>query len=118
MALCWYSYSLFMSKSSAILNAQLIFDSHVAWTCFGSSSIFASSVSGTRKSHRGPNLGNTVAATTLLCCFWPKIRAQATMCEQGRYHGAKVSSCSSTNQGVSDGLFRAHCTKLADNIPY
>ena len=50
---------------------------------------WASSVSGTRKSHRGPDLGNTVAAESLVCCFWSKIRTQATMCEQGRYHGAK-----------------------------
>ena len=47
---------------------------------FGSSSLFASSVSGTRKNHREPDLGNTVAAATLLCCFWPKFRAQATVC--------------------------------------
>ena len=42
-----------MPTISVILNIQLIFDSYFAWTCFGSSSIFASSVSGTRKSHRG-----------------------------------------------------------------
>ena len=29
-----------METSSAILNAQLIFDSYFAWTCFGTSSIF------------------------------------------------------------------------------
>ena len=32
-----------MLTSSAILNAQLIFDSYFAWTCFDSSSIFACS---------------------------------------------------------------------------
>jgi len=68
-----------------------------------------SSVSGTRKSHRGPGLGNTVAAASLVCCFWPKIRAQATMCEQGRYHGAKANFCSSINPSVSGGLLRANC---------
>lgn len=34
--------------------------------------------------------GIRLAAAPLLCCFWPNIRAQATMCEQGRYHGAKA----------------------------
>ena len=81
-----------------VLNVQLIFDSYFALTCFGSSSIFASSVSGTRKSHRGPDLGNTV-----------KIRAQATMCKQGHYHGAKANFCSSTNPGVFGELLRANC---------
>ena len=75
MALCWYSYPSLMPTGSPILNVQLIFDSFLTWTCFGSSSICASSVSGTRKSHKGPDLGNTVDATTVMCCFWPKIRA-------------------------------------------
>ena len=66
--------------------------------------LWASSVLGPRKSHRGPDLANTVAAASLVCCFWPKICAQATMCEQGRYHGAKANFCSSTNPGVSGGL--------------
>ena len=61
-----------MPTSSAILNVQLIFDSYFAWTCFGSSSFFAPSVSGIRKNHRGPGLGNIVAAATLLCCFGQK----------------------------------------------
>ena len=100
LALCWYSYPSLIPTCSAILNVQLIFDSYFGWTCFGSSSIFFSSVSGTRKSHRGPDLGNTVAMATLLCCFWPKIRAQTMMCEQKRYRGAKANCCS-TNQGVS-----------------
>ena len=56
-----------MRTSSAILNA----DSYFARTYFDSSSIFASSVSGTRKSHGGPDLGNTVASAIILCCFWP-----------------------------------------------
>ena len=73
VAICWYSYLSLMSTSSAILNVQFIFDSYFAWTCFGLSSIFTPSVSGTRKNHRGPDLGDTVAETTLLCCFWPKI---------------------------------------------
>ena len=73
---------------------------------------------GNKKSHRGPDLGNTVAVTTSLRCFWSKIRAQAAMCEQGRYHGAKANFCSSTNPGVSGGLFRANCAQLARNIPY
>ena len=98
-----------MPMSSAVLSVQLIFESYFAWACFGSSSIFAFSVSGTRKSHRGSDLENTVDAATILCCFWLKFRAQATMCEQGRYHGAKVNFCSSTNSGVSDGLFGANC---------
>ena len=34
---------------------------------------WASSVSVTRKSPRGPDLGNTVAAALLVCCFWPTI---------------------------------------------
>ena len=108
-ALCWYSYPSYMSTSSAILNVRLILFNYFAWTCFGSSSIFASSVSRTRKSYRGPNLGNTVAAETLSCCFWLKIRVQATMCEQGRYHSAKANFCSSTNPGVSGGLLPANC---------
>ena len=33
-----------MSTSSAILNIQLIFNSYFDWACFGSSSIFVSSV--------------------------------------------------------------------------
>ena len=41
MALCWYSYPLLVATSSVILNVQLIFDSYFAWTCFGSSSVFA-----------------------------------------------------------------------------
>ena len=53
VTLCWYSYPSLMPTSSAVLNAHLIFDSYFAWTCFGSSSIFASSVSGTRKNHGG-----------------------------------------------------------------
>ena len=40
------------------------FYSYFVWTCFDSSSIFASSVSGTRKSHRVPDLGSTVGAAT------------------------------------------------------
>ena len=71
--------------------------------------LLASSVLGTRNSHRGPGLGNTVAAALLVCCFWPKICPQATMCEQGRYHGAKANFCSSTNPGVSGRLLRANC---------
>ena len=62
MALCWYSYPSLMATSSVMLNVQLIFDSYFSWACFDSSSIFVSSVSGTRKSHRGQDLGNTVAA--------------------------------------------------------
>ena len=38
---------------------------------------------GNKKSHRGPDLKNTVAAATLLCCFWPKIRAQAMSMSRG-----------------------------------
>ena len=110
VALCWYSYPSLMPTSSAILNAQLIFDSYFAWTCFGLCSIFASSVSATRKSHRGPDLGNTVVTATLLCCLWQKIRAQATMCEQGYCYGAKINFCSSTNPHVSSKLLRANCT--------
>lgn len=49
--------------------------------------LWASSVSGTRKNQWGPDLRNMVAATSSVCCFWPKNRAQATMCEQGRYRG-------------------------------
>ena len=110
VALCWYSYPPLMPASSAIFNVQLIFDNYIARTCFGSFSIFASLVSGTRKSHRGPDLRNTVANTARLwCCFWQKIRAQATMCEQGRYRGAKANICSSTNSGVSSGLLRVNC---------
>ena len=41
VALCWRSCPSLMLTSSAILNFQLIFDSCFAWTCFGSSSIFA-----------------------------------------------------------------------------
>ena len=63
-------------------------------------------------------LGNTVAAATLSCCFWPRIHAQTTMREQGRYHGAKANFCSSTNPGVSGGLLRENCAQLAGNIPY
>ena len=105
VALCWYSYSSLMPTSSVILNVRLIFDSYFVWTCFGSSSIFASSVSGTKKSYREADLGNTVIAAKLLCCFWSKIRAQATMCKQGRYHGAKAKFCSFTNPGVSYRFF-------------
>ena len=54
-----------MAASSAILNVQFIFDSYFAWTCLGSSSIFASSVSGTRKSDKGADRGNTVSGATL-----------------------------------------------------
>ena len=68
MALCWYSYPSLMPTCSTLLNVQLIFDNYFAWTCFGLSSIFASSVSGKRKSHRWPDLGNTVATAILLCC--------------------------------------------------
>ena len=39
-----------MLTSSAILNAQLIFDSCFAWTCFGLSSIFAYSKKWIKKS--------------------------------------------------------------------
>ena len=49
VALCWCSYPSLITTSSVILNVRLIFDSYFAWTCFGSSSICASSVSGTRK---------------------------------------------------------------------
>ena len=73
---------------------------------------WASSVLGTRKSHRGPGLGNTVAAASLVCRFWPKICAQATMCEQGRYHGAKANFCSSTNPGVLADCF----AQIAHNL--
>ena len=95
----------------------------ILWSCSAPSSMprlspqswrsvvlsWASSVLGTRKSHRGPGLGSKVAAASLVCCFWPKVCAQATMCEQGRYHGAKANFCSSTNLGVSGGLLRANC---------
>ena len=109
VTLCWYLYPSLMATSSPILNVQLIFDGHFARACFGSFSIFASLVSGTRKVTGGPDLGNTVAAATLLCCFWPKIRAQATMCKQWRYHGAKANRCFSTNQDVSGRLLRTNC---------
>ena len=79
---------------------------------------WASSVFGTRKIHRGPGLGNTVAAGLLVCFFCPKICAQATMCEQGHYHGAKVNSYSCTNPGITGGLLRANCAYLAGNVPY
>ena len=46
-----------MSTSSAILNVQLIFDSYFPWTCFGSCSMFASSVSGTIKVTEGQICG-------------------------------------------------------------
>ena len=60
---------------------QLIFNSYVVWVCFGSSSIFASSVSGTKdNSHGGPDLRNTVAAATLLCCFFGKKFARKQRC--------------------------------------
>ena len=64
---------------------------------------------GNKTKSRGTDLGNTVAAATLLCCFWPKISAQATMCEQGRYRGARANFCSPTNQGFSGALLRANC---------
>ena len=110
VALCWYSYPLLMPTSSVILNVQLICDGYFA--CFGSSSMFAPSVSGTRKSHRMPDLGNTVAAKTLLCCFWPKIRAQATMCQPGRYHGAKANFYCSTNPAFLTDCF----AQIAHNL--
>ena len=47
---CVGTHPSLMLTSSAILNVQLIFDSYFVWTCFDSSSIFISSVSGTRKS--------------------------------------------------------------------
>ena len=56
-----------MPTSSIVLNVRLLFDSCFAGTCFGSSSIFVSFVSGRRKCHRGPDLENTVTAATLLC---------------------------------------------------
>ena len=46
-----------MPTSSAILNVQLIFDSYFVWMCFGSSSIFASSVSKARKKSQGARSG-------------------------------------------------------------
>jgi len=65
---------------------------------------------GNKKKSQGARSGyNTVAAASLVCCFWSKIRAQGTMCEQGRYHGAEANFCSSTNPGVSGGLLRANC---------
>ena len=64
---------------------------------------------GNKKKSQGADLGNTVAAALLVCYYWPKIRAQATMCEQKRYHGAKANFCSSTNSGVSDELLLAIC---------
>ena len=69
VGLCWYSYPSLILTSSTILNVQLIFYSYFVWTCFASSSIFGSSVSRTKKNHRERNLGNTVAAATLSCCF-------------------------------------------------
>lgn len=66
--------------------------------------LWASLVLGTGKSHKGPGLGNTVAEATLLYCFRPKIRVQATMCEQRRYHGEIANFCPSRNPGVSGGL--------------
>ena len=41
VAVCWYSYPSLIPTTSTILNVHLIFDSCFAWTCFGSSSIFA-----------------------------------------------------------------------------
>ena len=50
LVLYWYSGPSLMLTSSAILNVQLIFDSCFAWTCFGSSSIFAYSKKRIKKS--------------------------------------------------------------------
>ena len=108
VALCWYSYTSFMPTCSSILNVLLIFDSYFAWMCFDSSSNLPLL----------SDLGNTVITATLLCCFWPKIRAQTMMGEQGRYHGAKHNFCSSTNPGVSGELLRPNCADLAGNIHY
>jgi len=59
-----------------------------------------------------------VGEAILECCFWPKIRTQVTMHEQGRYHGAKANFCSSTNPGVSGGLLLANCALLEGNFSY
>ena len=108
VALCWYSYPSLMSTSSDILIVQLIFDGYFAWMCFNSSSVFASSVSETRQNHKGPDPGNTMAAATLLCCLWPKIRAQATMWAGKNFLCGKFNFCYSTNPGVSGEFLRAN----------
>jgi len=62
----------------------------------------------TRNCQREPGLGNTTATESLVCCFCPKICAQAMTCDQGHCHGAKANFCSSTNPGVSGVLLRAN----------
>ena len=101
MALFWYSL---MPTSSAISNVQLIFDSYFAWTCVGSYSIFASSVSGTRKSHGGQIWGIRWLRQYYCVVFSQKFAHK----QRGRYRDAKANVCSSTNPGVSGGLLRAN----------
>ena len=62
-----------MPKSSAILNVQLIFDSHFAWTCVLARFDFLLFSFRNKKRHGGPDLGNTVAQAILLCCFSQKL---------------------------------------------
>ena len=108
VALCWYSYPSLMPAISAILNVWLIFDSYFAWTCFGLSSIFPLQFREQEKVTGGQIWGIRWLRLQY-CCFGTKIRAQATMCSQGRHHGTKLNFCSPTNPGVSDGLLREIC---------
>ena len=61
-----------MPTSWAILNVRLIFDSYFAWTCFGSSSIFASSASGTRKKSQRARSGEYGGCGNIIVLFLAK----------------------------------------------
>ena len=66
----------------------------------------------------GDRSGEYGGRGNIIVLFLSKIQAQATMCEQRRYHGAKANLCFSTNPGFSGELLCTNCALLASNIPY
>ena len=73
---------------------------------------------GNKKKSQEARFGQYGGCSNIIVLFLAKMCAKATMCELGRYHGAKANFCSSANPGVSRGLLRTNCAQLAGNIPY
>ena len=96
------------------VNFWQLFSLDVFWLTFD----FCLFSFGNKKKSQGARSGEYGGCGNIIVLFLAKIRAQATMCEQGRYHGAKANFCSSTNPGVSGGLLRANCAYLSGNIPH
>ena len=84
-----------LCRQAQPLNVQL-FWLDVFWLVFD----FCPFSFGSKKRSQGDRSGECCGCGNIIVL--PKIHAQATMYEQGGYHGPKVNFCSSTNPGVLD----------------